>query len=540
MLGSIKAKLMTFTAILLICCITVGLMTFFWFSKIESEFEHIMNNANKGQNLTLGIARDINYISRLARDVMLGADYSKSMDSIAKNSHKVEKAFKELEAIADDEDKQTIATAKEQAMAFVNKAVEVLKNIESKEKTSATLAETYSIYSKEATPLAHKSRDSFEKVVKIEEAKAEIASAKMLSSINSAKISIVVACMFALLVGFIPLVIVSIKLISAINNFRNTIRQSTANKDLTIRADYLKNDEIGHMAEDFNAMLKNIEDILIEINAQAKMTDKIAKELDGSSEFISKQTSIANSSVLEAYKIGTQMKNALDESSNEANSTQRKIEEVDSELLEARSGILKLVAEVQTRTQDDVELASKLNSLSSEAERVKGVLTVIGDIADQTNLLALNAAIEAARAGEHGRGFAVVADEVRLLAERTQKSLVEINATIGSIVESIIHASSTMEKNADKIQNLTQTSENVGKKINHSVEIMHEATNSVKLLVSDAVSSLKYTDGIINQLEVVKNVASSNVKSLDEIIGIVKNMESVTHTLQQNVSRFKM
>ncbi|WQX77993.1 methyl-accepting chemotaxis protein TlpB [Helicobacter pylori] len=315
---------------------------------------------------------------------------------------------------------------------------------------------------------------------------------------------------------------------------------SHGDKDLRAKIDVGdRNDEISQVGRGINLFVENARLIMEEIKgistSNKTSMDKLVQIAQETQKSMKDSSTTLNSVKNKATDVASMMNASIEQSQG----LRKRLIETQGLVKESKDAIGDLFSQITESAHTEEELSSKVEQLSRNADDVKSILDIINDIADQTNLLALNAAIEAARAGEHGRGFAVVADEVRNLAGRTQKSLAEINSTIMVIVQEINAVSSQMNLNSQKMERLSDMS----KSVQETYEKMSSNLSSVVLdsnqSMDDYAKSGRQIEAMVSDFAGVEKVASKTLADSSDILNIATHVSGTTMNLDKQVNLFK-
>ncbi|OOP86002.1 methyl-accepting chemotaxis protein TlpB [Helicobacter pylori] len=315
---------------------------------------------------------------------------------------------------------------------------------------------------------------------------------------------------------------------------------SHGDKDLRAKIDVGdRNDEISQVGRGINLFVENARLIMEEIKGISTSNKTSMDKLVQIAQETQKSMKDSSTTLNSVKNKATDVANMMNASIEQSQGLRKRLIETQGLVKESKDAIGDLFSQITESAHTEEELSSKVEQLSRNADDVKSILDIINDIADQTNLLALNAAIEAARAGEHGRGFAVVADEVRNLAGRTQKSLAEINSTIMVIVQEINAVSSQMNLNSQKMERLSDMSKSVQETYEKMSSNLSSVVQDSNQSMDDYAKSGHQIEAMVSDFAEVEKVASKTLADSSNILNIATHVSGTTMNLDKQVNLFK-
>ncbi|QDE30002.1 methyl-accepting chemotaxis protein [Shewanella polaris] len=310
--------------------------------------------------------------------------------------------------------------------------------------------------------------------------------------------------------------------------------------DLTKRLDVTSEDEIGQLGSAFNLFVDKLQHILGDVAGATDRVKHAAQSISGQTMSMSEQLNHHNNEVDQIVTAITEMSATANDVAHNTNMVAEATHAASDNVAKAQNCVDTSLTEVSHLMEQIDNAAADVKSLSEQSTKINTVLGVIGGIAEQTNLLALNAAIEAARAGEQGRGFAVVADEVRNLASRTQTSTVEINEMLAELHKLVTKAVQTMAESQTSCLSSVESSRAISESLGAVTSSVTSINDMSTQIATAATEQSSVTEEINRNINSVQEIVNMLLTASQDASGMSKTVANEGQTLSELVGQFKI
>jgi len=471
-----------------------------------------------------------------ARQETDGFEVMGHADKVSRNIFVIENILKSYNArqMAEEEKKLLAAFIKERINFGMNGVMPTIDLLQAEK-----FAEADQLRKDVMDPAYAKASDGIDTLIKhqVDAAKNEYERALAVGK------TIRIASIASIVVGLVLTMLIGLVITRSVNRGVSTLADSAkrlSDGDLTARANLMSQDELGEVARAFNQMAADFSSIIGTIRNSADQVTCAAETQSAAAEQIA---ALANSQREQATNAATAIEGLntmVKEVAEKAQSISEAAHEASAMADKGHDVVNAAVNGIQAISRTVNESEAMIESLGHRSDQIGKIVGVIKDIADQTNLLALNAAIEAARAGEQGRGFAVVADEVRKLAERTTNATSEISTMIGAIQSEISSAVTTMGKGGEQAEEGVAMAHQADEAIDQITASVKRVVEMIQQIAQATREESEITGTVATRIEQIARMASESSATIGQTAEACHGIQTMTHALQDEVARFRL
>ena len=536
-------KLLIVPAVAIVFLVSVWIVCYFGFYKQKAALDDIFNIRFQNHEVSVNIIKELTDVHGNIYKVLSLTSTKSSKDTIDAIVEKQYKKMKDVLASIERTMKSPHLTKEERdRFRMAGEVVEYYQNSVANVITQAETDLSMAMILMYDTDQYFRGMLDSDNLYQLATLEKKLAKGRYVSAAKTYKTVLIISAVVCLFAAVISLVISMLMKSIILAPIRKTVEviENVAQGDLTKRIDVISNDEIGEMATHFNRLTDKLHNAINQVAGSSNEVSSAAAMLDNATEQMATGVEEAAMQVNSVATASEEMSKTSTEIAQNCVAAAKSSEKANGSASIGEK-IIQDTIQVMNRINNHVQDSSKIiKNLGVRSDQIGEIVELINDVADQTNLLALNAAIEAARAGEHGRGFAVVADEVRKLAERTSGATKEIRETIQAMQSETRNAVVSMEEGVNDVGQGSVEAAKSGEALQDILHQISRVTSEINQIAVASEQETATTNEIASSIQQISQVMQETSKRIQGNAEASAKLAGLSKELQEMVGQFRL